>query len=340
MSALNHAKAQLLSVVAALDADELRDLGDYFNELVYHKTNGAAGSAPSENEENDGRARVLEAILSDLRATVGVDAQAPGEQITLPQDSNNFDGYNPDTTVHVDSFLYTDDDLDDLVERGEFSRNYCTQCGSHATRPLQFISHSAGQHQLMWLFTKSMRGTLEQLAEEKSAAGAEPRVTVLDVGSRLGAVLYMGYLFAPPTTSFIGIEFNPYFAALSSSVIQKYNMTDRAAVMQDDVRNRLDLLASSDVVIFHNAFQCFVNRADEVHIWNLVRAHMTRPGQRIVAIPSLEVQFAECGVTVRLEGWVREVVFDSPEELEETLEGLDGDEVDDIRRIHEYVVLG
>lgn len=43
---------------------------------------------------------------------------------------------NPNTTVHVDSFLYDEDDIDELVEQGAMSRNYCRACGSHLTAPL------------------------------------------------------------------------------------------------------------------------------------------------------------------------------------------------------------
>lgn len=39
-------------------------------------------------------------------------------------------------TVHVDSFLYDDEQVDSLCERGLMSRNYCLSCGSHRTAPL------------------------------------------------------------------------------------------------------------------------------------------------------------------------------------------------------------
>nr|XP_013770481.1 PREDICTED: uncharacterized protein LOC102205492 [Pundamilia nyererei] len=39
-------------------------------------------------------------------------------------------------TVHVDGFLYDDEQVDSLCERGLMSRNYCLSCGSHRTAPL------------------------------------------------------------------------------------------------------------------------------------------------------------------------------------------------------------
>lgn len=43
---------------------------------------------------------------------------------------------NPERTVHVDAFLYTDDDVDALVDDGDLQRNYCLDCGSKNTKPL------------------------------------------------------------------------------------------------------------------------------------------------------------------------------------------------------------
>ena len=38
--------------------------------------------------------------------------------------------------VHVDSFLYSDEDIDRLCDEGKMSRSYCKECGSHNTAPL------------------------------------------------------------------------------------------------------------------------------------------------------------------------------------------------------------
>lgn len=47
-------------------------------------------------------------------------------------------------TIHVDSFLYDEDQVDFLCEDGTMSRSYCLTCGSHRTAPLgQNISSSS-----------------------------------------------------------------------------------------------------------------------------------------------------------------------------------------------------
>lgn len=104
-------------------------------------------------------------------------------------------------TVHVDSFLYSDEQVDSLCEEGAMSRNYCLRCGSTQTAPLggppmisemfvccqtcspsssfvpaAFISHSFSATELKFLF----QNVLPDLSGR----------TLVDVGSRLGAVLY------------------------------------------------------------------------------------------------------------------------------------------------------
>lgn len=39
-------------------------------------------------------------------------------------------------TVHVDAFLYDEDQVDSLCEDGTMSRCYCLACGSFRTAPL------------------------------------------------------------------------------------------------------------------------------------------------------------------------------------------------------------
>lgn len=39
-------------------------------------------------------------------------------------------------TLHVDSFLYDEDQVDSLCETGTMSRSFCLTCGSYTTAPL------------------------------------------------------------------------------------------------------------------------------------------------------------------------------------------------------------
>ena len=100
----------------------------------------------------------------------------------------------------VDAFLYDEADVDDLCDDGKVPRVYCTACGSHETQPLSapcwraafptsvltlgfadFISHSFSVGELRFIF--------------EDALGNLKGKTVVDVGSRLGPALYVGYIF-------------------------------------------------------------------------------------------------------------------------------------------------
>ncbi|KAF2349496.1 S-adenosyl-L-methionine-dependent methyltransferase [Trinorchestia longiramus] len=84
---------------------------------------------------------------------------------------------DPSHTLHVDAFLYDEDLVDELCDTGELGRNYCLDCSSHNTQPITYISHSASRERLAYVF----RALLPPVPED---------AIVVDVGSRLGAVLY------------------------------------------------------------------------------------------------------------------------------------------------------
>lgn len=47
-----------------------------------------------------------------------------------------FKGFTEQNTVHVDGFLYSEEDVDDLCDEGKMSRNYCLDCKSKKCAPL------------------------------------------------------------------------------------------------------------------------------------------------------------------------------------------------------------
>ncbi|KAJ3122966.1 hypothetical protein HK098_002302, partial [Nowakowskiella sp. JEL0407] len=353
------AKQHLESLVAALPSDKksLNELKSYFSALIAQKLGSSSSTHQDEEMDEDdcescggdhgdnemeSKARTLSNIVAELRSRLPKNALAPGEKITIPSESINL-GSNDEDTLHVDGFLYTEDDVDDLVEAGHLRRNKCLNCGSHKTKPLDFVSHSAYRHQLEWLFHYSLSSTEDLLPTVSST-------TILDIGSRLGAVLYMAYLHSS-FTNIIGLEKNQYFADLSASVVNKFGMNDRVQVVCADLKDRAELLQVADLIVLNNGngwvvvdsalFQCFMGKNEEIQLWGFLRQNVVRPGQRLICIPSLEEQLQESGADkrIKLDGWVREVLFDSEQEKAETLEGYSEDEIDDINNIHEYVVV-
>ncbi|VDM47465.1 unnamed protein product [Toxocara canis] len=97
---------------------------------------------------------LLRRIALEMRNELPVTAVLDSETKYWPTSGLDSD-CNPQTTVHVDSFLYEEDDVDDLVDEGLLSRNYCTKCGSKEVKPLTFISHSLGVDQASSCFLVS-----------------------------------------------------------------------------------------------------------------------------------------------------------------------------------------
>lgn len=57
-------------------------------------------------------------------------------------------------------FLYDDDDVDELVDQGTLSREYCAQCGCREIMPLTFISHSLSIDQVSSISNLKLRISL------------------------------------------------------------------------------------------------------------------------------------------------------------------------------------
>ncbi|KAF9158609.1 hypothetical protein DFQ26_007432 [Actinomortierella ambigua] len=226
----------------------------------------------------------LNKIIQDLQSRLPINAEAPNEHITIP-DSTEFEGYSKDNVVHVDGFLYTEDDVDQLCDEGKLSRNYCLKCGSKDTKPLNFISHSASVVQLQFLLQVVLKDKLRNK-------------TLLDVGSRLGAVLYAGHLFTE-AKKLIGVEMNEYFCSLQTEMVRKHRLQDRIQIVHDNLLNQADLLKSADVVIMNNVFQFFAPMETQRQLWEFLYKQLKgRKGAILVTIPSLQDQLRDAGFVV------------------------------------------
>ncbi|KAI7823598.1 hypothetical protein BC939DRAFT_160963 [Gamsiella multidivaricata] len=223
----------------------------------------------------------LNKIIEDLRERLPVNAEAPSEEITIPG-SEEFEGYTKDNVVHVDGFLYTEDDVDELCDAGTLSRNYCQKCGSKDTKPLNFISHSASVVQLQFLFQVVLKDRVNNKV-------------VLDVGSRLGAVLYAGHLFTE-AKKLIGVEMNDYFCKLQTEIVRKHRLQDRIEIIHDNLLNRASLLQGADIIIMNNVFQFFCPLDIQRQLWEFLYTNLRhRKGALLVTIPSLQEQLKDAG---------------------------------------------
>eukprot|EP00029_Vermamoeba_vermiformis_P005035 TRINITY_DN1635_c0_g1_i2.p1 TRINITY_DN1635_c0_g1~~TRINITY_DN1635_c0_g1_i2.p1 ORF type:complete len:203 (+),score=18.82 TRINITY_DN1635_c0_g1_i2:195-803(+) len=192
------------------------------------------------------------------------------------------------------------------------SRNYCLECGSQSTAPLNFVTHSISKHLSGYIFKKVVPDL-----EGK---------TVVDIGSRLGAVLYMGYQFSK-ASKLIGVEMNKYFCDLQTKMVDKYKMGDRIQVVCADIRNQKEILAKADVIILHNVFECFVTENQLPELWKFFQnATLKNKGCKIISVPALQKSLANAKVKIDINTWVKEIPLTlppkSPSISEEMLEGF------------------
>ncbi|VDK64204.1 unnamed protein product [Onchocerca ochengi] len=237
---------------------------------------------------------LLRKIAMDIKNELPTTAILPSETMCWPQSGLDSD-CNRDTTVHVDAFLYDDDDVDELVDQGKLSREYCAQCGCREIMPLTFISHSLSIDQLRYAFTvlvplsKDMKGTL-----------------IVDVGSRLGSVLYAVYSYSSGLVNAIGIEMNEDFCKLQKKVIEINGMEANVKVINDDVRKQAEVISVADIVVLHNVFSFFLSLTDQTECWEFLRKFI-RPGTAIISNPSIEAVTDHLILSFRISDWLEKI---------------------------------
>lgn len=256
---------------------------------------------------------VLRTIANDIKSLVPQSAILPTEGIEVPEKEDL--GGAP--SVHVDAFLYEDDDIDQLVEEGKLSRNICKDCHSQNVVPLNFISHSASIQQIQFIF--------------KYCVGSLQNKIFLDVGSRLGAFLYGAYHHTD-CGKIIGVEINKDWCKLQQAVCEKYHMGNTIQIICDDVRNIPEVVQNADVIVLNNVFEYFQAKDEQMRIWNFLRQN-TKSQAVLITIPSLEEVFQKLEFGVDIVNWVKRIFITDPLAL------LEIEEHEELSDIHVYVVI-
>lgn len=149
---LKTAQENFLKLIDNVEVNSLKQFLDWIKDSF---TTDFAGVEPESNESD----LVMHQIVDDIRPLVPFNAVLPSEQTIWPEKTGSVKGKlktktfivnlkklnvcqdsdcDPKTTVHVDAFLYDENDVDELCEdkSNAISRNYCLNCSSHATAPL------------------------------------------------------------------------------------------------------------------------------------------------------------------------------------------------------------
>jgi hypothetical protein len=135
---MNEAKDQILQILASFHSNQesLNVLHDFFHEAIKEISTRNCSST-CDVEKND---RLIDIIYS-VRDYLGANilAMDPEENISIPTWDPSYESYNSQNTVHVDSFIYSEDDVDELCDLKKISRHKCADCGSINVEPLSII---------------------------------------------------------------------------------------------------------------------------------------------------------------------------------------------------------
>lgn len=234
---------------------------------------------------------MLESIREDVRSLLPLNGVTETEKICTPSVGPNAD-CDGLTTEHIDAFCFNDDDVDELCDEGQMSRNYCTDCGSRNVRPLTFITHSASVKAIKYMF-RHLLGDLRGKS-------------VVDVGSRTGAILYGAYLMSE-ASCIVGVEIDPTFCQVQNQIITKYNLQDRVQVYQKDIQQCGQLIQQADVLILNNVFEFFMPLDTQKSIWNFLYQNVRKKGCFIVTVPSIQESLNAIELPLDLGTWLREI---------------------------------
>ncbi|XP_076290806.1 uncharacterized protein LOC143214086 isoform X2 [Lasioglossum baleicum] len=215
------------------------------------------------------RLRSIKQIVLDIRDRVPFDSILPSENIVPPTVGENSD-CDAISTKHIDAFLYDNNEVDDLIQE-------------------DIISHSMSVTTMVYVFCN----ILPPLDGK----------TVLDVGSRLGAVLYGAHIFSS-AQKIIGVEMNNDFCTLQSAIIEKFKMNDRIEIVNKKIEQCPDIVQSSDIIIINNPFEFYVPESVHIEIWKFLKANIQK-GTILVTRPSIETTFKTLKTGISTKKWIK-----------------------------------
>ncbi|XP_062864081.1 uncharacterized protein zgc:109986 isoform X2 [Trichomycterus rosablanca] len=264
----------------------------------------------------DNKKTILRSIADNIRDYLPLEAMFPSETMAIQKTQQN-----PKPTLHVDAFLYEEETVDSLCDEGKMSRNFCLNCGSHRTALIEFISHSFSISELQFLFHHVLPDLMGKL--------------VVDVGSRLGAVLYGGYLYSA-AAQLVGVEISKEFVKLQTMIVEKYGFNDRVQVIHADICSQNVLVQNADVLIMNNVFEYFMEPKDQVRAWEFISQSFRKKGALLVTVPSIQealVSLQETNRASAIDDWLEEVPIDYSAYVQSDTD------LDSLKQIHLYRVV-
>ncbi|CAL2042433.1 unnamed protein product [Caenorhabditis brenneri] len=314
------AKAAITEILSKLEMDQVFEIKDWLNKYVEETpSNQITSNYEKEKKKKmfDKGANKLDRIAAYLRdKAVDVPSKAPSK---LKYPTEGFDSDCTEiNTCEIDSFLYDDEDIEDMVQRDILSRTYCPTCNSRDTVALNFISHSLSRLQVKFLFDKLMPSTCQH---------------VLDIGSRLGAVVYGASIFTNGNVSTVGVEMDADYAALALRTIRQFGIKN-VEILRDDIRHLPHVFKDEQFIVMNNVFSFFLSKTEQEECWEYLHTHM-RPGTVLAHHPPIEKITEHLDLSFSVEDWLEFV-----NTAEECLEyGGDDQEIyEEMESICKYIV--
>ncbi|XP_076757206.1 uncharacterized protein LOC143427159 [Xylocopa sonorina] len=230
----------------------------------------------------------IKQIVIDIRERVPLTGILPTEHIVPPTTGENSD-CDDKSTKHVDGFLYDNNEVDELIEEGKLDNLYCANCGSNDVKEYNIISHSLSVSAMLHIFHNVL-------------PSIEGKI-LLDVGSRLGAVLYGAYVFTS-AKKIIGVEMNKELCTLQCDIVNKYNMNDRVEIVNKRIEECPDIVQKSDVIIMNNPFEFYVPELVHIEIWKFLKANI-KSGTILVTRPPIETTFKSLETGISIKKWLK-----------------------------------
>ncbi|XP_076648703.1 uncharacterized protein LOC143356690 [Halictus rubicundus] len=247
-------------------------------------TDGCSNSSDIQEE----RLRSIKQIVLDIRDRVPFDSILPSENIVPPTVGENSD-CDAMSTKHIDAFLYDNNEVDDLIQEGKLDNLYCGKCGSTNIKTYNIISHSMSVSNMVYVFCNILPPLDGKI--------------VLDIGSRLGAVLYGAHIFSS-AQKIIGVEMNKDLCTLQSVIIEKFKMNDRIEIVNKKIEECPDIVQSSNIIIMNNPFEFYVPESVHTEIWKFLKANIQK-GTILVTRPSIETTFKTLKTGISIKKWIK-----------------------------------
>jgi hypothetical protein len=188
---------------------------------------------------------------------------------------------------------------------------YChATCAHIAVRT--HLTHSLSVKQMTDMYQRLIRphidfaqpiGHVTKRAKSAAAAAVDDAVYSLDIGSRLGNMLYMGLLHTS-CPRWVGVELDSFFVSQSRRIVRKWQMQAHVRIVEDDIAKHGDLLAKAKLVCFFNSFELHVTREKHRELLQFLADSISTENQYILSCPSLLDIYTRAESEVNVPAWV------------------------------------